>query len=722
MKKYIEKYKHIFAPLLIVLISCVCFAWVGYDTLKESIGLGHREIINDDYSVLTQSITDQNGVKQPFTVKANTDFYGVNINMHTYNRVCFGTVYVDLLDEEGNVLASSSDDLTAVKDNTFKRFIFGGKNFKSETDENYVLHIYLNPQSSEDKIALWKSETTAENFDTITENGSLQEGTIALQYITKYVTEGMRWYYIGLCGLFLVFLIAVYFALFIKKAKIEYVFLIFALIFGFIFAVYTPQRGSADEYVHIASSYYNSNTVLGIKDSFYGNTLWVRKCDGVNLNRPVDYTAFDLQETYEGLFKMNEYGDEYTTIKATAAQVFPPLYWAQTIGITLARILNLGYVQMLVMGRLANLLLYVCVVFFAIKIMPVYKNILTVIALTPIPLQIAASFTYDTFVIAFSFLFTAKVFQLAYEKQNITAKDIVFLTVTGGLLAPAKTVYVLLIGLIFIIPKAKFKTKKQMYTAFGAVICCAVIMWFANNLNSFKILTADNTAQSNAETVSAQTLPQTENTASSNTEITQENTSISQTENDGEDTAQQYDIYSDIGENGDNRNYFTVGYILTHIPQTIKLVAKTIQENTVLYVQQLFGGVLGEVIISPVKINWLYTIAGMFIVFLSCVREEREEIFHKGIRKWWALAIFTAVTALFVFACITWTPINYTTIFGIQGRYFIPVLPLAVFFFVNENIRIKKDITPYLIFALACVNVLILLDGFTIMATNTKIL
>ena len=184
----------------------------------------------------------------------------------------------------------------------------------------------------------------------------------------------------------------------------------------------------------------------------------------------------------------------------------------------------------------------------------------------------------------------------------------------------------------------------------------------------------------------------------------------------------QYDIYTDIAPNGDNRNYFGIGYMLRHIPQTIKLVLNTIQENGVLYIQQIFGGILGEVIVSPVKINWLYTMATMFVVFLSTVKTQGTELVYRGGRKWWSLLLAVGACGLFCLACITWTPINYTTVFGIQGRYFYPVLPLIVLFFTNDNISLKKNIDGALIYALAVLDVLVMLDGFTIMAVSTSMI
>ncbi|MBE6888331.1 MAG: DUF2142 domain-containing protein [Ruminococcaceae bacterium] len=710
----LNKFRHFIAIGCILCFCAVCFAWVGYDTVRESVGLGHREIVNDDYSVITETVTEE-GVSQPITVKAGTDFYGVNLNMHIYNRVCHGTLHTQLLDENGNVLSTASDDLTTVKDNTFKRFIFGGVNYKAEEDKNYTVRVFTQYETEEDRLALWKSETTAEGFDNIVENGKEYEGTLALQYITKYVTAGMWKYYLVLAVLLTVFLVGLYLLIFVRKAKITTVFVVFCLAMGFVFSIYTPLKGSPDEYVHITTAYHKSNELLGIENSYnYSEgTLLMRECDAGVYTEPAKYNAFEIQQIYEGITEKAE-KTQLVPVKARIHDTaFGPLFWAQALGVTVARLLGLGFVPMIILGRLANLAVYTAIVYLAIKTMPIYKTTLAVLALTSVPLQLAGSFTYDTLVIALCFVFTAVVFSCAYEKEKITFKDIVLLAVLAALIAPCKIVYITIIALCFIIPVDKFSNRKTAFVSFAVIIAFAAVMWIVSNANTVLTMVGlEPLPQQQVQTVTVQ-----------NTAGAEENTVSGETAAQTAVTEQvQYDIYSDIAPNGDNRNLFGVSYILSHIPQTVKLVFNTIQESGVLYIQQIFGGILGEVIVSPVKINWIYTIAVMFVVFLSTVKTQGETLVYKGVRKWWAMLLAVAACGLFCLACITWTPINYTTIFGIQGRYFLPVMPLIVMFFANDNISVKKNIDRSLLYALAVINVLILLDGFTIMAVNTSMI
>lgn len=46
--------------------------------------------------------------------------------------------------------------------------------------------------------------------------------------------------------------------------------------------------------------------------------------------------------------------------------------------------------------------------------------------------------------------------------------------------------------------------------------------------------------------------------------------------------------------------------------------------------------------------------------------------------RWGTLFIALCCCGLAVLGCISWTPTYYETIYGFQGRYFLPVLPLLL--------------------------------------------
>jgi len=715
IKNLIYKLRHFIAIAIIIAASLFCFAWINENTVEEARDMWHREIYNDAYSQITQPIVDGQGVYQYFDLHANTDLYGINLNFHTFGRQCQGTVYVDLIDEDGNVVAQAQSDMSTVYNDNFKRLMFNKKIERSPQQRFYTLHIYTEPATEEDAIALWKSDFSwGEPYKNIVENGEEQVGVLAMQYISEYADGQMAPYFKILAVLMLVFLVGAYIVVFVLKAKIHNVFLFMALGLGVIFSIFTPLRGAPDEYTHMGMSYYQSNNILGIKDSYQDGQLLMRQCDYGQTYHPASSTVFELREIYEGLFEKAGEDTQLIPVWTRWSEgYFPPLYWAQALGITLARLLGLGRVPMYIFGRLGNLLLYTALIYFAIRRMPFFKTTMAAVALTPVALQLAASFTYDTLVIGMCFLFTAIVFDLAYKKEKVSFKDILLLAVLAAVIAPGKTVYVVIIGLCFIIPLHKFGSKPKAFASFALVAVVAASMWLAYNQTFINLVKESLMPQAAVE----ESVPQT-----AEAELIAPETEQPAAEEPAADPAPTPAPEDDLLPNGDSKYLFSAGYILTHIPQTLKLVVNTIQDNTTLYIYQIFGGILGEVILSPVHISWLFVIAVMVIVYMTTVGTQGEASLYKGPKKWWSTIVALGVVALFCTACVTWTPVNYKTVFGIQGRYFIPVLPLLIMALKTENITLKKNIDKVLFFALAVVNILIILNGFTIIALNDVVL
>ena len=738
IKNLFYKLRHFIAIGLIVIISLGSFAWIEENTVEEATDLWHRTIGFDSYSDITEPIIDEKGVVQHIKVIPNTDVYGVNLNVHTFGRINSGTMYVDILDMDGNLLASASADLSTVYNDNFKRFMFDEKIERTTGMADYRLHVYIDGETEEDRVALWKDPDHKGWFEPVIENGVQQKsGAVAYQYITEYVNGEMAPYFKILSTLMLIFLVAAYIVVFVLKAKVHNIFIVLALGLGFIFSIFTPLRGAPDEYTHMGMSYYQSNLMMGIEDSYQDGKLLMRECDYGDTLYPASSTAFELKEIYDGLFKSDEGKTELIGVWTRWSEgYFPPLYWAQAAGITLARLLGMGRVQMYIMGRLGNLVMYTALVYFAIRKMPFFKTTMAAVALTPIAVQLAASFTYDAFVIGLCFLFTAIVMDLAYKKEKVTAVDTVKLVVLSALIAPSKAVYVVIVALGLIIPWQKFGSKKKYLLNIALILAASASMWLAFNQNFVNQVKESLFPQTAVEqpAVAAETevseIPAQDGEAV--TVVVEEfvtevvtSEAATQTEPAVEPTPEPTPAPApedDLLENGDSRYLFSAGYILTHIPQTIKLIVNTIQDNTSLYIYQIFGGILGEVILSPVQINWLFVMAVMVIVYLTTIKQQDETLQYKGAQKWWGTLVALGVVALFCTACITWTPVNYETVFGIQGRYFIPVLPLLVMALSNENISLKKNIDKILLFALAVVNVLIILDGFTIIALNTEVL
>ena len=74
--------------------------------------------------------------------------------------------------------------------------------------------------------------------------------------------------------------------------------------------------------------------------------------------------------------------------------------------------------------------------------------------------------------------------------------------------------------------------------------------------------------------------------------------------------------------------------------------------------------------------------------------------------------------ALSFVTALNWTPINYTTIFGLQGRYWLPVLPLVLaLVHHNRTFAVQKPAGRKAVFAMLCLTSFVILQGAGLYAT-----
>lgn len=92
-------------------------------------------------------------------------------------------------------------------------------------------------------------------------------------------------------------------------------------------------------------------------------------------------------------------------------------YLPMVIGFIVARLFNLGAAAMLSFGRLFMLVFYVAVCYRAIKITPVGKMVFTAVCLLPMSLMMSSSLSYDAMVIVSTVAFIASVLRLRERSE-----------------------------------------------------------------------------------------------------------------------------------------------------------------------------------------------------------------------------------------------------------------------------------------------------------------
>jgi uncharacterized membrane protein len=158
---------------------------------------------------------------------------------------------------------------------------------------------------------------------------------------------------------------------------------------------------------------------------------------------------------------------------------YSPLpYLVSALSIALGKLFDLSPLILLYLGRFGNLLLWLLIIFLAIRITPVFKWGFLAIALMPMTLFQAASLSADGIAISLSFLTIAIFLKLALDDniKKITQKHILIIISIGLLLGLAKMPYIMLILLFFLIPSKKFGSRSKMFQIFGLTFLLAVLI------------------------------------------------------------------------------------------------------------------------------------------------------------------------------------------------------------------------------------------------------
>ena len=172
--------------------------------------------------------------------------------------------------------------------------------------------------------------------------------------------------------------------------------------------------------------------------------------------------------------------------------------------------------------------------------------------------------------------------------------------------------------------------------------------------------------------------------------------------------------------NGDSIWTFSLGYICRNLPATAKLLLRTIPAQGALWLQGILGTTLGEPIVYRIDVSWLLGV-GLVLALLAAalpVQDEPDEPLLGRRTGLGVLGIILCVAAASLVVALNWTPINYETLFGMQGRYWLPVLPLALLLVKeNRSVCARRDLSRGAALAVTACTLLTLLQGYSLYAS-----
>jgi uncharacterized membrane protein len=245
-------------------------------------------------------------------------------------------------------------------------------------------------------------------------------------------------------------------------------FVVTALLFGLIFLVVTPPFQGADEPVHFLRAYQISegNFVIDKHGAQAGGELPRSLDDTIKLLSTHPHIEFKADKKYNIYktskafsYKLNPNVKKQQFFSATS--VYTPIsYTPSSTAILIGRLLDLSPVLLLYMGRLADLIAWVVLVSIAIYLIPRKKWAMVFIGLLPMTLFQAATLNSDVMSVGLAAVFIATVLRFRQTQKNyLDFKRIIALLALAIVMVLSKQVMFVLLPLILLIPSANFRLK-----------------------------------------------------------------------------------------------------------------------------------------------------------------------------------------------------------------------------------------------------------------------
>jgi len=423
----------------------------------------------------------------------------------------------------------------------------------------------------------------------------------------------------------------------------ELIFLLIGLIYGIAFLFITPPFQVLDEDSHFFKA-------VGLSEGYVipekvGNKSGVYVPEGtldlVNAFFPKKDVYFkDKLEVNDIISKLNiNLGEnkKFADLSNTAVVVYSPVpYIISAFAIKIGEFLNLAPLILMYLARFGNLIFWIFLVFVAIRITPIHKWVFLTLALMPMTIFEAASISADSLTIALSFLIIAYILKLAMDTSKFTAKNFFILFIVGLLIASTKSIYILLLFFFLIIPTSKFKNYKMKYGVFFGIFIPIGL------LSGFWILLYNGLY------------------------------------------VPIFPTWSIFGQ---------ISYVI-HYPMTYLIILlQTFTDFGMAYLV-MFVADLGH---FAVNLSTILSLIYIFVlIFVAAIDKERLQFDLKQKMNGFVIFIVT-IFVIMTFEYLTWNPVGYNIILGVQGRYFIPIAPLFLLLFYNnlENVLILGKTLPF---------------------------
>ena len=554
--------------------------------------------------------------------------------------------------------ASQLTDMRAAAIDDVSYFNVGTPNDISGNENRYMrIEFSVVSLSEKSSVYLYANGNTKYNQAQVTGADTEDPLNIVVRgycYHYGYWAEFFKWgtnvIYFMLAGCYILIMVF--------RAKPHQIFVIAGTCMALCYAFLLPPGTVPDEIGHIETTYYYSNKLLGIEEPD-AESIYVRKTDQEAIGKL--QTTPTLKEYNYFILNITHRSDDTKLVKIDATKGSDNwlLYAPAILGVTAGRLIGLNGITTLYAGRFFMMFVYLIFAFFAIKRVPVGKAAMFIIVLSPMFIQQSCSYSYDAMPIELTTLFVAELFSVLYEDRKMRKRDIIILSALAFVIASCKAgTYIPECLLLFLIPKEKYESEKQCRRMRIGFLVVMILGFLINSIPYLMMVLG----------------------------VTEATTEL-----------QQY---------SNSLNCYTVSDVLFNPGNTVRVLITTFLQYIDFYFEGSFAGPLGwlNIGINPM---WGYLMAGLMLLGLTAVKDEPEYITKKQ-RVGIALALFATVAMVTAAMFVSWTGKGSTTISGIQGRYFTPILFYFFFLFRGKFIKIAHNVDNAIMYFGIALNVIVI--------------
>lgn len=638
--KNMSKRKHIIWILILGVFLFLFLYKYGGTRVTPRLGdaVGYLTTVGESRAEEVLELKTGDVYKQTVT-GTRDEIVGFSIRFGTYRQQVEGKLKATFSAVSGeNIYGEEIFDTKDLIDNQYRLFLLD-QVITDGLQKEYEISLEVLSLEEGKQLSLFASdENIYEKGDLTYQDKEVKNTDIACQLAG---TSGFmqKWYWI-VCAVIIVGFLAFAFVAFVKKCKLEYIYLTLGLTFGMVFVLSLPPYTAPDEGTHISTTYAFVSEFLGEDPIFdEANHVISRGTDG-DIGGEAQVSLVKFHDLYEAVKYPS--GDlERDFARGGKLDVPFTCYLPQILGVLLGVLLKFSGFWTLYLGKVFAMLFFTICIFFSIKLIPWGKMVIMTVALLPMSMELASSFSYDCVLNALCILFISYTLHLICKKDKVTWKDFLFLGIIICVIAPCKMFYFLIAGMLYLIPKEKYKSKKTYWMMNTGILVAGLAVLI---IMRFQFLTS----HVGGATPSAI-----------------------------EDATVNYSIATILGD----------------IPHSISVLFNTAIIKSEFYYNSMWGNQLGSL---QVYIPTFVITSFVLVLFTAGVCTTREErVIYEPDAKFrlvnlgLSLLMFLGILAAL---WIGWTPVTYGVIEGVQGRYFLPFLPMIFLSMRNKTFLLQKNI------------------------------